>query len=88
MRINESRPIAATNPYRRQAELASKSNTIRHSTKDEANFSTEALNMFNTSKQSEADRAQKIQQLKAQVATGTYQVDAGKVAEKLLPFLL
>lgn len=35
---------------------------------------------------SDADRVKKIQELKQQVASGTYRVDADKIAEKLLPY--
>jgi len=35
----------------------------------------------------EPNRAQRIEDLKHEVRTGTYSVDANKLAEKLLPFL-
>ena len=34
-----------------------------------------------------AERAQRIGELKQSVSTGTYHVDAGKIAEKLWPYL-
>ena len=33
-----------------------------------------------------SERTQQIQDLKQQVASGTYQVDSNKLAEKLLPY--
>lgn len=36
----------------------------------------------------ESARAEKLQRIKQELANGTYEVDAGKLAEKLLPVLL
>ncbi|WP_371748142.1 flagellar biosynthesis anti-sigma factor FlgM [Paenibacillus nuruki] len=47
----------------------------------------EMLQANSTQASANAERAQKIQSLKEQVSSGTYNVDAGALADKLLPFL-
>ncbi|WP_054957457.1 flagellar biosynthesis anti-sigma factor FlgM, partial [Paenibacillus dakarensis] len=54
--------------------------------KDEVSISTEAMEMLHAQERAnDPARVQKIQSLKEQVASGTYQVSADKLAEKLLP---
>jgi len=55
--------------------------------KDQVSISNEAQEMLEAKMRSGTpERAQKIEDLKQQVSTGTYHVDAGKIAEKLLPY--
>ena len=56
------------------------------SKKDQVQISSEAKEMLSTSKMEHAERSRHIQHLKQSVASGTYYVDSGKLAEKLLPF--
>ncbi|OBZ09945.1 flagellar biosynthesis anti-sigma factor FlgM [Bacillus sp. FJAT-26390] len=86
MKINETNRIGALNPYHKQneARLSAEGKTKK---KDEVQISAAAKEMLTTSKASGADRTAQIEQLKRSVASGTYHVEAGKIAEKLLPYL-
>lgn len=84
MKINETNRIGAINPYQRNIETGYKEEQKKSRRKDEVSISPEAMEMLNRS--SDTDRVKKIQELKQQVASGTYRVDADKIAEKLLPY--
>lgn len=84
MKINETNRIGAINPYQRNTETNVQGSQKKSARKDEASFSVEAMEMLQRS--SNAERTQRIQELKQQVVSGTYKVDADKIAEKLLPF--
>lgn len=86
MKINETNRIGALNPYKKQAEHRA-GGTGKAKQKDEVQISAVAKEMLTTSKTSGADRTEHIAQLKSSVASGTYHVEAGKIAEKLLPYL-
>lgn len=90
MKINDTQRINAVNPYQRTAEAKAATGEKKAGRKDEATFSPEAMEMLKanaTQASANTERAQKIQSLKEQVAAGTYKVDAGALADKLLPFL-
>ncbi|WP_322906502.1 flagellar biosynthesis anti-sigma factor FlgM [Paenibacillus campi] len=90
MKINDTQRVGAVNPYQRTNEAKAAAGEKRATRKDEVSISPEAMEMLqaNTAQASaDAERAQKIQSLKEQVAGGTYKVDAGALADKLLPFL-
>ncbi|TYP75720.1 flagellar biosynthesis anti-sigma factor FlgM [Paenibacillus methanolicus] len=87
MKINDMRRISGVNPYQKQNEVRATANADRKQQKDEVKFSAEAMEMLSTSRSNDAERTQRIQELKAQVASGTYNVDAGKLADKVLPFI-
>ncbi|MFB9327048.1 flagellar biosynthesis anti-sigma factor FlgM [Paenibacillus aurantiacus] len=87
MKINDMRRVSGVNPYQKQNEARATGNTERKQQKDEVKFSAEAMEMLSTSRSNDAERTQRIQELKAQVASGTYHVDAGKLADKVLPFI-
>lgn len=56
--------------------------------KDEVVISNEAKELLHAQNALSADeRARKIQDLKHAVSTGTYHVEARKIAEKLFPYL-
>ncbi|MEK3883901.1 flagellar biosynthesis anti-sigma factor FlgM [Paenibacillus sp. PL2-23] len=86
MKINETKRIGAANPYAKQSEVRSDP-TKKAKQKDEVQISAAAKEMLSTSKLSDAERSERISRLKSEVASGTYHVDAGKIAEKLLPFI-
>lgn len=88
MKINESGRINPINPYQRNAE-SQKQEALKKSTrKDEVTISTEAMKLLQAQNSGSVDteRAQRIESLKQQVAAGTYQVDAAKLADKLAPY--
>jgi negative regulator of flagellin synthesis FlgM len=86
LKINETNRIGAANPYQKQNEIRNTDSKIAKK-KDEVQISAAAKEMLSTSKLNEADRSQHIEGLKQSVSSGTYHVDAGKIAEKLLPYL-
>lgn len=86
MKINDTNRIGALNPYQKHMEArASSSSKARQ--KDEVQISAAAKEMLSTSQMNNTERKQHIEQLKQSVATGSYHVEAGKIAEKLLPYL-
>jgi len=85
MKINESNRIGALNAYQKQA--GSRVDQAKARKKDEVQISAAAKEMLTTSQLNNAERKQHIEQLKQSVASGTYRVEAGKIAEKLLPYI-
>lgn len=85
MKINETNRIGALNPYQKQTE-SRLSGADKAKQKDEVQISAAAKELLSTSQASGADRTEQIEQLKRSVATGNYHVEAGKIAEKLLPY--
>lgn len=85
MKINETKRIGAINSYQVKTEKLAEAN-VRKRQSDQVEISTEALEMLSHNRADQAERAKKIEGLKQQVATGSYNVDNGKLAEKLLPF--
>ncbi|MGZ9586271.1 flagellar biosynthesis anti-sigma factor FlgM [Paenibacillus marinisediminis] len=84
MKINDTQRIGAAQQYQRQSAL--QRTTKPSARKDEVSISTEAKEMLDAqNKVQDTNRASRIQELKQAVSTGTYHVDAEKVAEKLLP---
>ncbi|MEV5029667.1 flagellar biosynthesis anti-sigma factor FlgM [Paenibacillus sp. LPE1-1-1.1] len=86
MKINETNRIGAVNPYQKQKD-ARVAGAEKAKQKDEVQISAAAKELLTTSKASGADRTKHIEELKNAVASGTYHVEAGKIAEKLLPYL-
>ncbi|WP_028608245.1 flagellar biosynthesis anti-sigma factor FlgM [Paenibacillus harenae] len=86
MKINETNRIGALNTYQKQNEARS-SEASKARKKDEVQISAAAKEMLTTSQAGSAERNERINQLKQSVTSGTYHVEAGKIAEKLLPYL-
>ncbi|USB32845.1 flagellar biosynthesis anti-sigma factor FlgM [Paenibacillus sp. YPG26] len=89
MKINETGRIGSINSYQRQLDNQRQLTDNKTKRKDEVSISTAAQELLQaqaTEKASDPQRAQRIQELKAQVAAGTYKVDADKLAEKLAPY--
>lgn len=84
MKIQGSNIINSTNPYNRNQHKDNLT-TDKSNRKDQLSISSEAMAMLDElSGKQHAERSQKVEELKHQVQSGTYQVEAGKVAEKLL----
>ncbi|CAM4390289.1 flagellar biosynthesis anti-sigma factor FlgM [Paenibacillus alkaliterrae] len=86
MKINETNRIGAHHHYQKQNE-ARVSGVNKARQKDEVQISAAAKEMLTTSQAQDPERSKQIEQLKRSVASGTYYVEAGKIAEKLLPYL-
>jgi negative regulator of flagellin synthesis FlgM len=96
MKINEPSRVGAINPYNKQQDSkVTRQDRDKVKQKDEVQISPEAkelrelqeLQAASGNKPVSAARLQELQELKQQVSTGTYHVDAGKIAEKLLPYM-
>lgn len=85
MKINETNRIGAANLYQKQNDIRNTDSRITKK-KDEVQISAAAKEMLSTSKLNGAERAQYIADLKHSVTTGTYNVKAEQIAEKLLPY--
>lgn len=87
MKINEPSRIGAINSYQRNVESNQQADTKKSRRKDEVSISPEAMKMLEEQgRTQDAGRIQRIQELKEQVSSGTYQVDSSKLADKLLPY--
>lgn len=88
MKINEPSRIGAINSYQRNVESNQQQADAKKSRrKDEVSISPEAMKMLEEQgRTQDPARAQRIQELKEQISTGTYQVDSRKLADKLLPY--
>ncbi|MNK59576.1 anti-sigma28 factor FlgM [compost metagenome] len=89
MKINETGRIGSINSYQRQLDNQRQLTDKKTKRKDEVSISNAAQELLQAQaneKASDPARIQRIQDLKAQVAAGTYKVDAGKLADKLAPY--
>ncbi|OUM94968.1 MAG: flagellar biosynthesis anti-sigma factor FlgM [Thermobacillus sp. ZCTH02-B1] len=86
MKIYEIGRLSAVRTYQKQQDAnAGGKGAVKR--RDEVQISAEAQQLFSDSRLFGAERAEKINRLKQSVATGTYYVDAGKIADKLWPYL-
>ncbi|WP_145406953.1 flagellar biosynthesis anti-sigma factor FlgM [Paenibacillus xylanexedens] len=87
MKINETGRIGAINSYQRNVESGNQAEVKKSRRKDEVSISPEAIKMLQEQgRTQDAERMQRIQELKNQVNSGTYQVDSSKLADKLMPY--
>ncbi|CAH0118021.1 hypothetical protein PAE9249_00486 [Paenibacillus sp. CECT 9249] len=87
LKINDIGRLGALNQYMRNIESREGNLGKKGLQRDKVSISSEAKEMLDAqSRVKDPERAQRIEQLKEAVATGTYYVDADKIAEKLLPY--
>ncbi|URN96089.1 MAG: flagellar biosynthesis anti-sigma factor FlgM [Candidatus Pristimantibacillus lignocellulolyticus] len=85
MKINDINRINGINKtYQNQAEFRKEDR--KSMGKDEVQISQAAQEMLETSRVENSERTQYLDELKQAVQSGTYYVESGKIAEKLLPF--
>ena len=86
MKIHEIGRLSAVRTYQTQQDArAGGKGAVKR--RDEVQISAEAQQLLWDSRLTGAERAEKIDRLKQSVSTGTYYVDAGKIADKLWPYL-
>lgn len=87
MKINETGRVGAINNYQRQVESQRKDSDLKARRKDEVSISTEAKELLKAQETAQDPaRAERIEDLKSQVSSGTYKIDAGALADKLAPY--
>lgn len=84
MRINHFNSIQ-NNPYKKQTQDMKQETVQSAYKKDEIQISDEAKKLLSSSK-FEQERADKVNEIKQQVESGNYQVNASKVAKSILDF--
>lgn len=87
MKINDIQHIGAVNAYKKDASYKQAEIHKKELRKDEVQISPEAMKLLGTQGTQAASRSQKIDALRQSVASGTYHVESGKIAEKMLPYL-
>ncbi|WP_341279879.1 flagellar biosynthesis anti-sigma factor FlgM [Paenibacillus sp. FSL H8-0537] len=85
LKINEPGRIHSINQYQKKNDMAV-NNANKKQKKDEVQISAAAKEMLSTSQTNGPERAKQIESLKQSITSGTYHVDSGKLAEKLLPY--
>ncbi|MBM7566482.1 flagellar biosynthesis anti-sigma factor FlgM [Paenibacillus sacheonensis] len=85
MKINHTQRINAVNPYQKQNDQQTAGLSRKRKT-DEVQISAEAQGLLSDSRVNDPERAKRIDDLKSSVGSGTYHVESGKIAEKLLPY--
>ncbi|MCH1640515.1 MULTISPECIES: flagellar biosynthesis anti-sigma factor FlgM [Paenibacillus] len=87
MKINETGRVGAINNYQRQVESQRKDTDSKARRKDEVSISAEAKELLKAQEGGiSPERAERIEELKTQVSSGTYHVETGKIADKLAPY--
>ncbi|WP_047153547.1 flagellar biosynthesis anti-sigma factor FlgM [Aneurinibacillus tyrosinisolvens] len=82
MRIERPNQVNPLNPYQQQ-NMKQEEVKQKAAGRDQVEISPEAMEL-QRSKETEAERAERIAKLKEQVQAGTYHVDAKLLAEKLI----
>lgn len=85
MKINHQPGIQGINPYQKQLKKSEAVNPASKPASDKLEISSAAKEMQGAG-QLLAERSEKIASLKAQVANGTYQIDAKTTARAMLAF--
>lgn len=85
MKINGNFGSMNVNPYKKQLDKMKSINSEAGKKADKLEISSEAKQLLNGSR-FEAERQEKIESLKQQIESGTYQVDPKKVAQKMYEF--
>ena len=88
MKINGMHRIGGSSPYSRQDTKPAELKGKREKMKDEVQISPQAQELLGAQGTGNLElRAQKLEELKQSIATGTYHVEARQLAEKLFPFV-
>jgi negative regulator of flagellin synthesis FlgM len=89
MKINESQRLSSIQAYRagKQSQEAKAAAGGKSARKDNIQISAEAKELLEAQRLNVGNRSEKLEDLKQAVQSGTYQVGADKLAERLLPYL-
>lgn len=86
MKINEPRRISSMKSAYGNAPGTGAGSAGSVKRKDNVSISSEAMELLQSQKLTGAERQKKIEELKGAVSSGTYYIDSGRIADKLLPF--
>jgi negative regulator of flagellin synthesis FlgM len=81
MKINDIHRTGAVNPYRKTADSQLSQTESKKKKIDEVNISSEAKELQSSTE------TRRVESLKQSYISGTYHVEAHKIADKLLPYL-
>jgi negative regulator of flagellin synthesis FlgM len=84
MRINDMR--IGLYSYQNQVNRSNVKDAKKTSSSDAVQISTKGQELSQALKSDQIDRQNKVQQLKQQIAEGSYKVDANKIAAKMMDF--
>lgn len=87
MKVSQIQQIQSVQKYRSNQERTSNAIKRKEDKEEKVEISQEAKELLQHAK-GNLERMNKLQQLKQEIASGTYEVDVNKLAEKLLPHLL
>jgi negative regulator of flagellin synthesis FlgM len=89
MKINDSQRIGSVNPYKKAGDShATSAAGKKNKPKDQVEISSEAKELLGAQATNRTDeQIKRLEELRDSVSTGTYHVDAKKIAEKLLPYI-
>ncbi|MFC5448793.1 flagellar biosynthesis anti-sigma factor FlgM [Paenibacillus aestuarii] len=89
MKINDNQRVGAVNPYKKASDMKfAQTMGKKDKPKDQVEISAEAKELLDAQGTTRTEeQTRRIEELKASVTSGTYHVEAGKIAEKLLPFI-
>jgi negative regulator of flagellin synthesis FlgM len=89
MKINDNGRIGSVNPYKKTNESYSSSSAgKKDKPKDQVEISSEAKELLGAQATTRTEeQIKRLEELRDSVSSGTYQVDANKVAKKLLPYI-
>ena len=91
MKIKDINRVGSVNPYRNSSNHSQVTQTGKKGkSKDEVQFSDEALRLLqqqSIAEVSDPSRAEQLAKLKEAVSSGTYHVSSDKIADKLLAYL-
>lgn len=86
MKINDTNRVNGINPYQKTSETNAANSVKKSQKKDEVSISAEALEMLRAQQSGDVEKTKKIEELKKLVSSGTYNVEARDLADKLLPY--
>ncbi|MCZ8523314.1 MULTISPECIES: flagellar biosynthesis anti-sigma factor FlgM [Paenibacillus] len=92
MKINGSNQLSAISRYKKTADTQQAAAPAKTKQKDQVEISSQAKELLESQSVKAAGnaadaRAEKINALKQAVQSGTYSVDASKLADRMLPYL-
>jgi negative regulator of flagellin synthesis FlgM len=86
MKLNETQRISGLQNYGNTKHIRA-GHTEPSKRKDEISISPEAMELLESERTNESGKTASLDDLRKSVSSGTYHVEAGKIAEKLLPYL-